>query len=84
MNEFVQASLDAVAVDVFPHRALFFQKLWMQKSMIKPQSMTTRQTVVAIVKINNALPIFPGAQELDKFSEAELLQIVEWMVPHKF
>ena len=83
-NEFVQAGLDAVAVDVFPHRALFFQKRWMQNGMKKPRSMTTRQTVAAIVKINNALPNFPGSQESDKFSESELLQIVEWMVPHEF
>ena len=83
-TDHVQTRLDAVAVDVFPHRALFFQKRWMQNGMKKPRSMTTRQTVAAIVKINNALPIFPGAQESDKFSESELLQIVEWMVPHEF
>ena len=47
-------------------------------------SMTTKQTVAAIVKINNALSIFPGPQDWDKFSEGELLQIVEWMVPHEF
>ena len=41
-NEFVQAGLDAVAVDVFPHCDLFFQKRWMQNGMRKPRSMTNR------------------------------------------
>ena len=40
--QFVQAGLDAVAVDVFPHRALFFQKRWMQSGMRKPHSMIIR------------------------------------------
>ena len=83
-REHIDGGLNAVAVEVFPHRALFFQKRWMQSGMRKPRSMTTRQTVAAIGRINNALPLFPGAHESDKFTEDELLQIIEWMVPQEF
>ena len=40
-NELVQVGLDAVAVDVFTHFALFFQKHWMQNGMRKPRNITT-------------------------------------------
>ena len=82
--EVVEGALAAVAEDVFPHRALFYQKGWMQHGMKKPRALTTRQAVASLIKINNSLPFFPGATEADKFTEAELLQVMEWMIPHEF
>ena len=82
--EIVDQGLAAVAIDVFPHRALFYQKRWMQNGIRKPRALTTRQMVAALIKINNSLPLFPGATEADKFSEQELLQIMEWMIPQEF
>ena len=82
--EMVKKGLEAVATDIFPHRALFFQKRWMEREMKKPRALTTRQTFAALIKINNALPLFPGATETDKYSDAELLKIMEFMLPKEF
>ena len=83
-NQIVEDGLKAVAEDVFPHRALFYQKRWMQNGMKLPRALSTRQAVAALIKINNSLPLFPEASEEDKFNEQELLQIMEWMIPNEF
>ena len=44
-------------------------------------SLTTRKTAAAITKINNALPLFPNGSEASKFSEIELIGILEWSLP---
>ena len=79
--EHVTTSLNAVAETVFPHRALETQRLWMNRSMHKPRSMTTRMTLAAISRINNALPLFPAGTDASKFSETELVGLLEWSLP---
>jgi hypothetical protein len=59
----VDTALTAVAITVFPHRALEIQRLWMNRGMRKPYELTTRKTVAAITQINNALPLFPGGTD---------------------
>ena len=44
-------------------------------------ALTTRKTAAAITKINNALPLFPSGSEASKFSEIELIGILEWSLP---
>ena len=83
-TDMVKKGLEAVATDVFPHRALFFQKRWMEREMKKPRALTTRQTFAALVKINNALPLFPGGTDTSKYSDDELLKIMEFMLPKEF
>ena len=83
-REHIVEGLNAIAINAFPHRALFYQKRWMQNGIKKPRALTTRQTVAALTRINNALPMFPGATQEDKFTKTELLQIMEWMIPTEF
>ena len=78
--EHVDTAMEAVAHTVFPHRALETQKLWMNRSMYKPRSLTTRATS-AFSRLNNALPHFPGGSEADKFSEEALVGMLEWSLP---
>jgi hypothetical protein len=77
----VTTALAAVAETVFPHRALETQKLWMNRSMFKPRAMTTRLTSAAMSRINNALPLFPTGVDGSKFSESELVGLLEWSLP---
>ena len=63
---------------VFPHRALEIQKLWMQRGMKKPFSLSTTKIAAAITRINNAFPLFPGATETSKFSPEEAIGLMEW------
>ena len=82
--EMVDAALEQVAKTVFPHRALEIQKLWMQRGMKKPFALSTRKTAAAINRINNALPLFPGGDENSKFSEVELVGLLEWSLPESW
>jgi Tfp pilus assembly protein PilE len=70
----VDAALTAIAITVFPHRALEIQRLWMTRG-------TTRKTAAAITRINNALPLFPGGTDASKFSNAEVIGLLEWSLP---
>ena len=79
--EHVTTAMNAVAETVFPHRALEIQKLWMNRSMYKPRALTTRMTSAAVSRINNALPMFPNGVETSKFSEEELVVLLEWSLP---
>jgi hypothetical protein len=79
--EMVQEALDSVTRIVFPHRALEIQKLWMQRGMKKPFDLSTRNMAAAINRINNALPLFPGATEASKFSPEDLVSLLEWSLP---
>ena len=74
-------ALDAVTAEVFPHRALEIQKMWMQRGMKKPYKMPMRKTAAAITKLNNDLVRFPGATAESKFSEVELIGLIEWSLP---
>jgi hypothetical protein len=77
----VDDALTAVAITVFPHRTLEIQRLWMTRGMRKPHQLTTRKTAAAIRRINNALPLFPGGTDASKFSNAEVIGLLEWSLP---
>jgi Tfp pilus assembly protein PilE len=77
----VDAALTVVATTVFPHRALEIQRLWMNRGMRKPYELTTRKTAAASMRINNALPLFPGGTEASKFSNAKVIGLLKWSLP---
>ena len=74
----VQTALEAVSTSVFPHRALEIQKLWMNRRMFNPADIPTRQTAAAITRLNNSLPLFPGGSDASKFTEQEIVGLLEW------
>ena len=80
-TDHISTALDAVALSVFPHRALEVQKTWMNRRMFKPLDLTTRQTSAAINRLNNALPLFPSGTEESKFSGTEIIGLLEWSLP---
>ena len=49
--------------------------------MFKPAELTTRQTSAAINRLNNSLPLFPGGSEVSKFTENEIIGLLEWSLP---
>ena len=65
----VEAGINGVKLGVFPHRALEIQKLWMRRKMRKPNDMPFRKMVAAVIRINNSIPYFPGATNLDKLTK---------------
>ena len=79
--EHVNLALKAVTETAFPHRALETQRLWMNRKMFKPVELTTRQMAASINRLNNALSFFPNATEASKFSEVELIGLLEWSLP---
>ena len=80
-EEIVQAALEAVAVTVFPFRALNTQKQWMRRGFRKPKDLPIRKTVAAVSRLNNSIPYFPSGSETDKFSKEELVELLEWSIP---
>jgi len=80
-EDHVKEALSAVTKTVFPHRALEIQRLWMNRRMFKPADLNTRQTAAAITRLNNALPMFPDGTEASKFSEIEIIGLLEWSLP---
>ena len=79
--ENIEKALAQVAHSVFPHRALETQRLWMNRGMRKPSDLSARKTAAAISKINSCLPLFPGGNQESKFSEPELVGLLEWSLP---
>ena len=73
--------LHAVAETVFPFRALSNQKLWMRRGMKKPRELSFRKTAAAVGRLNNSLPLFPGGSDADKFSDEEIVELLEWSIP---
>jgi hypothetical protein len=53
----------------------------MSRGMRKPFELITRKIVAAITRINNALPLFPGGTDASKFSNAEVIGLLEWSLP---
>jgi hypothetical protein len=49
--------------------------------MRKPIDMTTRKTAAAITKIDNSLLLFPLRMNKSKFSDQELVGLIEWSLP---
>ena len=80
-TKMVDEALEAVTTSVFPHRALETQKMWMKCSMKKPYDLSTRKTAAAITRLNNSLPLFPSGDENSKFSEVEIVELLEWSLP---
>ena len=80
-NDMVEKALSAVSNAVFPHRALENQKLWMKRHLRKPKDMKYRLLQSRVLKMNNSLPLFPGANENSKFSPPEILEILEYSLP---
>ena len=80
-NDMIKAGSDAVAQTVFPHQALHKQKIWMRRHSRKPPNWSFGKTSLAVTKINNCIPLFPSATENDKFSDTELIEILEYSVP---
>ena len=77
-EEHVEEAIAQVTKTIFPHRALELQQLWMKRYMRKPEDMTTRKMASAITRINNYLPMFPDATPDSKFSESDLVGMLEW------
>ena len=82
--EHIEIALRAVTNIVFPHRALEIQKLWMTRAMRKPFDLTTRKTAAALSRINNCLPLFPLGVPASKFTENELVGLIEWALPQEW
>ena len=80
----VNKALEAVGQAVFPHRALETQKQWMKKEMKKPRKMRYRTFATKIHKINKYLPFFPEATDEDKFSNKDLLEMLEFSLPEEW
>jgi hypothetical protein len=80
VNHIGQA-MDNVATSVFPHCALKIQKLWMNRGMRKPCDLSTCKTAAATTKINNSLPLFPLGNQESKFTDQELVGLLEWSLP---
>ena len=77
----VETALTAVSASVFPYRALESQKLWMRRHMKKPKGVSYRSLQAKILQINGYLPFFSEASTNDRFSERELLEILEFALP---
>jgi hypothetical protein len=80
-NETVEEGLNAVAQMVFPFRALETKKQWMQRRMQNPKKLSIRETVAAVGRLNNSLPVFPNGKEPDKFTPGKIREILEWSIP---
>ena len=52
--------------------------------MRKPADLSFRRMMTAVTCINNHIPYFPGATDLDKFLEAEIIELLEWSIPQKW
>ena len=79
--EHVESAISAVSATVFPHRALETQRTWMSRYMRKPFDMSSRSCSAAISRINNALPLFPNVNASSKFTESEMIGLLEWSLP---
>ena len=77
----VQEALNEVGRNVFPHRALENQKQWMRRHLKKPSDMPFRKMASSVVRINSYLPFLPNATENDKFSEVEVVELLEFSLP---
>jgi hypothetical protein len=70
--------MNNLATVVYPHCALEIQKLWMNQGM---RNLSTCKTAAAIMKINNSLLLFPLKNQELKFSDQELVGLLEWLLP---
>jgi hypothetical protein len=80
-TEHIDDALLAITNTVFPFRALETQKQWMSKYMKKPYDMSAKTMTNAMSRINNYLPFFPKGTPASKYTEEELITILEFAVP---
>jgi hypothetical protein len=80
----IDDALISVAKNIFPHRALEIQKIWMRRAIHKPKDMPVRKLIAILTKMNNSLTRFPKADDEDKFEPSELLEINEWSLPFEW
>ena len=80
----IETSLRAVTDIVFPFRALETQKQWMTRYMKKPYDLPTKKMAQAISRINNCLPWFPNGTVDSKYSEAEIVALLEYSLPNSW
>jgi hypothetical protein len=80
-TEHIEKALRAVTDIVFPFRALEVQKQWMTRYMKKPFDLSTKKMNAALSRINNYLPQFPGGTAASKYSESELVGLLEFSLP---
>jgi hypothetical protein len=76
-EDHVEKALRAVSETVFPFRALKTQKQW-------PYNMTAKTMTNAMSKIYNFLPYFPEGGVESKYSESDLIGILQFAVPDYF
>jgi hypothetical protein len=79
--EHIESSLRSVTEIVFPFRALEIQKQWMTRYFKKPFNLSSKKTAAGISRLNNYLPYFPLATATSKYTEAELVEILEVALP---
>jgi hypothetical protein len=80
-EEHVEVALRAVTEIVFPFRALETQKQWMNRHFKKPFDLEIKKTAAALSRINNYLPLFPLGNPESKFSEAEMVSLLDFSLP---
>jgi hypothetical protein len=56
----------------------------MNRGMRKPYDLSTRKMAAAITKINNSLPLFPLGNHESKFTDQELVGLLEWSLPSQW
>ena len=83
-DDIITSALDEVADTIFPFRALDIQKQWMTKVLRKPPTLSIRKTISALQRLNKELPHYPGGDESSKFSDKQLIDILEWAVPEAY
>jgi hypothetical protein len=80
-TDHVEESLCAVTTIVFPFRALETQKQWMKKYMKKPFDLSANMMSTALSCINNYLPSFLDGDASSKFMDAELVGLLDFLLP---
>jgi hypothetical protein len=80
-EQHIDDALLAATNQIFPYCALKTQKQWISKYARKPYKMGAKQFVILMSRINNYILFFPNATVLSKYSEEELLNILEFAVP---
>jgi hypothetical protein len=77
----VEESLCAVTTIVFPFCALETQKQWMNKHMKKPFDLSAKMMSTALSRINNYLLSFPDGDANSKYTDAELVGLLNFSLP---
>ena len=87
-NQSCATCLNAVRNGVFLQRAVLQQRHYMQRALQKPHTMTTREWLARVFKLNNFLPCFPstGTPEVqpDKMDDDKIKEIAEYGIPYQW